>query len=160
MGIATWSEWRTTRRLADEHARSDRQLVGERALSAAQIEEERKLAQEREQVAEAYAVQVTAGTIRGTPATYGRLWNIGPARRRDGWSWTTCLLLRIRGSYQLRACEDGCEGSVTVRRSAGHPALRYDKMTMLMLTRSTQTGNTSWSQGIDVLANSSSNAAA
>src|ERR1700753_787082 len=65
VGIALWSERRTTKRLADEHARSDRQLAEERALGAARIAEERSLAREREQLAEAYAVQVTAGTLRG-----------------------------------------------------------------------------------------------
>jgi hypothetical protein len=58
VGIALWTEWRSARRLAAEQARSDRQLEEERARSRAEIEEERRIAREREQLAEAYQVQV------------------------------------------------------------------------------------------------------
>jgi hypothetical protein len=69
VGIALWTEWRSGRRLKDERARSDRQLAEERAHSRAQIEEERQIALEREQAAEAHAVQVvrnvrSAGGLR------------------------------------------------------------------------------------------------
>lgn len=78
--VALWSDKRTGVRLEAEHARSDRQLAGERErhdrelaeerahseqqlarqqeFSRAQLEEEQQLAREREQLAEAYAVQV------------------------------------------------------------------------------------------------------
>lgn len=54
---------RSGRRLKAEHERSDRLLAEERELSRAQIEEERRIAREREQLAEAYAVQVVLGAI-------------------------------------------------------------------------------------------------
>jgi len=63
VGIALWAEWRSGRRLADERERSDRQLADERAHSRAQVEEERRIAREREQLAEAYAVQVAAAEV-------------------------------------------------------------------------------------------------
>lgn len=50
--------------LAAERVRSDEQLREEREHSAAQIEEERRLAREREQLSEAYAVQVFLGEKR------------------------------------------------------------------------------------------------
>jgi hypothetical protein len=59
VGVALFAEWRADKRLANERAHSDEQLREERAHSAAQIAEERHIAQEREQFAEAYAVQVT-----------------------------------------------------------------------------------------------------
>ena len=61
VGIALWTEWRSGERLKAEQQRSDRQLEEERALSRAEIEEERRIALKREQVAEAYAVQVVLG---------------------------------------------------------------------------------------------------
>jgi hypothetical protein len=90
--VALWSDKRTGDRLATEHARSDRQLAEERErhdkelaeerahseqqvareqeFSRAQIEEERRLSREREQLAEAYAVQVSqAEQPSGTPET-------------------------------------------------------------------------------------------
>jgi hypothetical protein len=63
VGIALWAEWRSGRRLAVEHERGDRLLAEERANSRAQIEEERRIAREREQLAEAYAVQVVLGEV-------------------------------------------------------------------------------------------------
>jgi hypothetical protein len=65
VGIALWAEWRSGRRLAAEQARSDRQLEEERARSRAEIEEERRIGREREQLAEAYAVQVVLGERTG-----------------------------------------------------------------------------------------------
>jgi hypothetical protein len=50
--------------LAAERVRSDEQLREEREHSAAQIEEERRLAREREQLSEAFAVQVFLGEKR------------------------------------------------------------------------------------------------
>lgn len=56
-------------RLAEQFAHSDAQLAEERAHSTAQLQQERKLAQDREQLAEAYLVQVTEA--RMTPEAYG-----------------------------------------------------------------------------------------
>jgi len=61
VGIALWTEWRSDKRIRAEHNRSDRLLREERERAAAAIEEERRLAQEREQLAQAYAVQVVEG---------------------------------------------------------------------------------------------------
>ena len=91
VGIALWSDRRTgvriaaeqarhdketadervlaAKRLADQQAHSDKQLADERAHSAAQLQEERQLAQDREQLAEAYLVEVTEA--RMTPEAYG-----------------------------------------------------------------------------------------
>jgi hypothetical protein len=63
VSIALWTDKRSANRIAAEHERSDRLLEEERAYSRAQIDEERKLAREREQLAEAYAVHVVLGEI-------------------------------------------------------------------------------------------------
>ena len=63
VGIALWTEWRSGRRLAEEQQRSDRKLKEERALSRAEIEEERRIAREREQLANAYAIQVALAEV-------------------------------------------------------------------------------------------------
>lgn len=52
-----WSQRRSDKQVKAEHRRGD-QLAVERAHSAGQVEEERRLTREREQLAEAYAVQV------------------------------------------------------------------------------------------------------
>lgn len=119
VGIATWSEWRTTRRLADEHARTDRQLAEERALSAAHIEEERRLAGQREQVAEAYAVQVITATLRGEQ----------PDRRENPWidigdrPEAPAVLVINRGHYAIAGVAARfryeSDGHVAEPRSAG-----------------------------------------
>ena len=57
------------RRLAEQLAHSDAQLAEERAHSTAQLQDERKLAQDLEQLAEAYLVQITEA--RMTPEAYG-----------------------------------------------------------------------------------------
>src|SRR5262249_52370744 len=58
VGVALFTEWRIGKRLRAERERSDKQLAEERALSEGRLREERKLFQDREQLAEAYAVQV------------------------------------------------------------------------------------------------------
>jgi hypothetical protein len=58
VGVALFAEWRAGKRLRAERARSDRLLTEERALSEARLRDERQLFQDREQFAEAYAVQV------------------------------------------------------------------------------------------------------
>lgn len=65
VGIALWAEWRSGKRLKGEQERSDRQLKEERGHSQAQIEEERRIVREREQLAEAYTVQVVLGERTG-----------------------------------------------------------------------------------------------
>jgi hypothetical protein len=65
VGIALWTEWRSDRRFREERERSDRLLADERAYGAAQVEEERRIAREREQLAEAYAVQVVPAEVPG-----------------------------------------------------------------------------------------------
>jgi hypothetical protein len=59
--VALWSDKRTGDRLNTEHAHSKEQLASEQAFSKAQLEEERRVARDREQLAEAYAVQVVLG---------------------------------------------------------------------------------------------------
>jgi len=72
--VALWTDRRAARRIEDEHEfsdqrlkaeheRSDRLLKAEREHSRAEIEEERRLAREREQLAEAYAVQVVPAEV-------------------------------------------------------------------------------------------------
>jgi len=74
--VALWTDRRAARQLKAEHdrsdqllkeerERSDRQLAEEREHSRAQIEEERQIAREREQLAEAYQVQVFPGERPG-----------------------------------------------------------------------------------------------
>jgi hypothetical protein len=59
--IALWTERRSGKRINAEHARADQLLAQERAHGRAQLEEERRLAREREQEPEAYAVQIVLG---------------------------------------------------------------------------------------------------
>lgn len=74
VGIALWTEYRSDRRIREERARSDRLLAEqrhlektaleeERAHGRAQLDEERRLAREREQLAQAYSVQVHLAQI-------------------------------------------------------------------------------------------------
>ena len=83
VGIALWAERRSDGRLTAERKRSDRLLADERAHSRAEIEEERRIGQEREQLAEAYAVQIapvqTSSTRSASPP---------PA---PGWSWSAWM---------------------------------------------------------------------
>jgi hypothetical protein len=66
VGIALWADWKSGQRVDAERKRSDAQLAEERALSARQIDEERRIAKEREQLTEAYRVQVVSGWKRTT----------------------------------------------------------------------------------------------
>jgi hypothetical protein len=79
LGIAVVGAWMSRRQAREERERSDRQLAEQRALEKAavdeerahgkaQLEEERRLALEREQFAEAYAVQVELGEADVPPA--------------------------------------------------------------------------------------------
>lgn len=61
VGITVCTEWRSGKRVKEERARSDRAIEGERAHGRVQLEEERRLTRERDQLAEAYAVQVASG---------------------------------------------------------------------------------------------------
>ena len=61
--VALWTEHRAARRLKTERERSDRLLAEERERSRAQLGEERRIAREREQFTEAYAVQVVLGAV-------------------------------------------------------------------------------------------------
>jgi hypothetical protein len=86
VSIALWTEWRSGKRLkaeqehsdkmlAEERQRSSAALEDERAYGRAQLEEEPRLAVEREQFAEAYAVQVAFGERdpgQGKPDVQGR----------------------------------------------------------------------------------------
>jgi hypothetical protein len=71
LGIALWTEWRAGKRIREEHERSDRLLSQERERAASELAqqreheqtalaEERRLTLGREQLAEAYAVQVVS----------------------------------------------------------------------------------------------------
>jgi hypothetical protein len=59
VGVALYTERRAGVRLRAEQERSDRLVREERELGDARLAEERRIAQEREQFAAAYAVQVT-----------------------------------------------------------------------------------------------------
>jgi len=108
LGIALWSERRSDRRVREERGRSDRLLAAqrerekaavddERAHGRAQLEEERRLALEREQFAEASAVQVVPGedTV-GEPDAQGDL---------DGSVKQLAVMIVNRGSYTITGVE-------------------------------------------------------
>lgn len=59
VGVALFAEWRADKRVAAERAHGDERLREERERSDARLAEERRLFQEREQLAEASAVQIT-----------------------------------------------------------------------------------------------------
>ena len=61
VGVALFAEWRADKWVAGERRHSAAQLQEERKHSAAQLAGERRIAQEREQLTEAYAVQVLMG---------------------------------------------------------------------------------------------------
>jgi hypothetical protein len=80
VAVALFAEWRASVRvmderenaakvLADERGAADERLSRQLAESAAQLQAERDLARDREQLAEAYLVQVTP--MRIDPAAYG-----------------------------------------------------------------------------------------
>ena len=73
VGVALYAQWRSDKRLRAEHERSDRMLAEERALSAASLREERQLFQDRDQFAEAYAVQVVLARRAGQSKEANRL---------------------------------------------------------------------------------------
>lgn len=58
VAVAFVTEWRAGLRLREEQDRHDKEIADERTHSTVQLREERKLAKEREQLAEAYAIQV------------------------------------------------------------------------------------------------------
>jgi hypothetical protein len=88
VGIALWTERRSDRRLKEERARSDRILAeqqmqakaaieNERAYGRSELEEERRIAREREQLAQAYAVQVVLSQHPGKKSTASsRTWQL------------------------------------------------------------------------------------
>jgi hypothetical protein len=75
VSIALWTERRSGKRLKAEQDRSDRLLAEEREHSRAQIADERRVALNREQLTEAYQVQVVLGehSIGGKPNQFGDL---------------------------------------------------------------------------------------
>jgi hypothetical protein len=81
--IALWSDRRSDRRIKDEHDRADARLA-----------DERRLAREREQLAEAYAVQVVLGQrdAGGEPDLYGQM---------DGSVQQLVVLVVNRGSFTI-----------------------------------------------------------
>lgn len=117
VGIALWAEWRTGKRLAAEHARSDRQLQEERALSATQIGEERHIARNREQLAEAYAVQVVMGDRNAGQRDTGIIGQMSPELKR------VAAIIINHGAYTIMGVE------AQLRLSAGsNPRLvSFDK---------------------------------
>jgi len=64
--IALWTDRKASERLRAEHERSDSLLAEERAHAKAELEEERRLALEREQLTEAYAVQIVSARVSVT----------------------------------------------------------------------------------------------
>jgi hypothetical protein len=108
LGIALWTEWRSGRRLKAEHERSDRLLAEERAYGRAQLEEERSLAHGREQLAEAYAVQVvSAGHYHGLrDPTMDELASgkVDPYAILDDWIYFAALIVN-HGSWPVTQIE-------------------------------------------------------
>jgi hypothetical protein len=92
VGIALWSEWRSGKRLKAERERSDRLLAEERQRSREALEEERRLAREREQLVEAYAVQVLAAEGRAR------------AGLPDD-EWYTVAIVVNRGTYTINSID-------------------------------------------------------
>jgi hypothetical protein len=68
--IALWSEQRTDRRVAEERKHGEEQLRAERAHGDERLEKERQHVQDREQLSEAYAVQVAAARMEGEPIAH------------------------------------------------------------------------------------------
>jgi hypothetical protein len=114
VGIALWTEWRSDKRIRAEHKRSDRLLREERERAAAAIEEERRLAQEREQLAQAYAVQVVEGYRAAGP--------LQPAGHRSSTETQSGVFLVNHGSFTItdvRAWFRHEDGSLAEYRRAG-----------------------------------------
>jgi hypothetical protein len=87
VSVALYADWQADRRVRAERAHSDKVIAEERALaekrlaeqlahSEAQLRNERQHAQEREQLAEAYAVQVVAA--RTSPKTVFANFEVAP----------------------------------------------------------------------------------
>lgn len=99
------------KRLAGQLAHSDKQLADERAAagarlreelqhSAAQLQEERQLTQDREQLAEAYLVQVTAGRMNVPPPSVSQ-----PARDPDEPAERAVAIVVNHGRYTITRVE-------------------------------------------------------
>jgi len=71
LGIALVSSRQTRSQVAEEHRRGEQQVKEERAYGRVQLDEERRLAREREQLAQAYQVQVVLGERTAGPSAEG-----------------------------------------------------------------------------------------
>lgn len=111
VGIALWTERRSDKRIREERARSDRLLAAqqqqaqtaideERAYGRAQLEDERRIVREREQLAQAYAVQVVLSERAGENQT-------GSEREeKDLWEVRRLAAIIVNhGAYTIRRIE-------------------------------------------------------
>lgn len=71
VGIAVWSNWQTRRQVAEERERGLQQINDERAYGRTQLDEERRLERGKQQLAEAYQVQVVLGERAAGPPDPG-----------------------------------------------------------------------------------------
>ena len=135
VGIALWTEWRSGRRIKAEQERSARQLAEERerttaaleeerAYSRAQFEEERTRDVRRQQIAEAYAVQVAFGERdpgTGPPDTQGRA---APSEVRQ-----LAVMVVNRGSSTITRLEaQFCLGSSMISHARYHRETGFQKV--------------------------------
>lgn len=89
VGVALFADWR-----------ADRRLRKEQAYGRAQIEEERCVAREREQLAQAYTVQLSVAAVRGEPdpAVY-------PGLDAGDWQQGQAAVVVNRGRYVITGVE-------------------------------------------------------
>ena len=111
VGIALWTERRSDRKvreerrlsavaLAEQRALDKAAIVDERAHGLAQLEEERRLAREREQLSEAYRVQVILGERLGTSVGRNGYGDKGPAETK-----VLAAMVSNSGSYTITRVE-------------------------------------------------------
>jgi hypothetical protein len=105
VGIAIASGRQTRKQVEEEHKRSTQQIKDERAYGREQLEEERRLDREKQQLAEAYQVQVVLGErAAGQPVE-------GTDKRDDSVKELAVLVVNY-GSFTItdveaRFCYDG-----------------------------------------------------
>jgi hypothetical protein len=132
VGIALWTERRSDRRIKEERARSDRVLAeqqaqartaieDERAYGRAQLEEERRIARDREQLAQAYAVQVVLAQANGKSTGVTSHGDLAPSETKQ-----LAVMIVNRGLYTITRVEaQFCLGNAMI------PHHRFQRMASL-----------------------------
>jgi hypothetical protein len=111
VGIALWTERRSDKRLKEERARSDRALAeqqkqagaaieDERAYGRAELDEERRIAREREQLTQAYAVQVVLSQHPGKGSGSNQYGDRQPSH-----TWRLTAIVVNHGLYTISRVE-------------------------------------------------------